>query len=70
MSKLDTEFRKLVLNDTLRVVYGEIRILSYSWLIKIAPLSIETTSIFHLATLRCTMAAEKNANVFGQCWVY
>jgi hypothetical protein len=35
----------------LRVVYGEIKILSYSWLIKIPPLSIETTSIFHLATI-------------------
>jgi hypothetical protein len=51
-----------MLNDTLKVVYGEIEILSYSWLIKIPPLS---TSIFYLATLRCTMGDEKMQTCLG-----
>jgi hypothetical protein len=34
-------------------------------LIKIPPLSIETTSIFHLATLRCTIAEEKLQTCLG-----
>jgi hypothetical protein len=51
-----------MLNDTLKVVYGEIEILSYSWLIKIPPLS---TSMFYLATLRCTMGDEKMQTCLG-----